>query len=383
MIPLSAPEIAGNEWKYVKECLDTGWVSSAGPFVTRFETEVSAYVGSTNAIAVANGTVGLHAALRAVGVQPGDEVLVPNLTFVAPVNAIVYCQAHPVLMDVHPHSWHIDIEKVSTFLAKECAPRDEGLFNKKTGRRVCAILPVHILGLACEIEEIVALARRYGLKVVEDAAEALGVRYRGRHVGTFGDMGVLSFNGNKIVTAGGGGMIVSDNDACSDYGRYLTMQAKDDPVEYFHGEIGYNYRLSNIQAAVGVAQLERIAQFIARKRAIAETYRAAFAECGGITPMPNLPDVEPNYWLYTVLLHETTDLSRRQTIIRELNARGICARPLWHTIHDLPPYRTCQAYCIEHSPRLYERGVSLPSSAGLDQAHLMKCIADFKQVING
>ena len=381
-IPISEPEISGNEWTYIKECLDTGWVSSAGPFVNRLEREVSAYVGIRNAIAVANGTVGLHAALRVVGVEPGDEVIVSNLTFVAPVNAIIYCQAHPVLMDADPNSWQIDTEKVAHFLSTECEVREKQCFNKKTGRRIHAILPVHILGLACEIDKIVDLSRQYYLKVVEDAAEGMGTRYRGQHVGTFGHIGVFSFNGNKIITAGGGGMIVTNDDGYSDYTRYLTTQAKDDPLEYVHGEVGFNYRLSNIQAALGVAQLERLDEFIRRKREIAEAYRGGLQDLDGITLMPSPPHVEPTYWLYTVLLSDASTLSQRRDVIRRLDARGVSARPLWHTVHDLPPYRSCQAYCIEHSPDLYRRGVSLPSSVGLDRGTLMTCISHLKKVIN-
>ncbi len=375
VIPLSVPEIQGNEWKYVKECLDTGWVSSAGPFVSRFERELAAYAGAAEAVAVVSGTAGLHVALRAVGVEPGDEVLVSGLTFVAPVNAILYCQASPVLMDADPRTWQIDCDKVAEFLDRECDRRGDATYNRRTGRRVRAIVAVHILGLACRMDRIVELARRYGLGVVEDAAEALGVRYQGRHVGTFGNIGVFSFNGNKIATAGGGGMLVTDNGRYAEHARYLTTQAKDDELEYVHGEVGYNYRLSNVQAAIGVAQLERIDEFVERKRAIAAAYHEAFSGLAGVTPMPVPPQTAATWWLYTILLPERTSLEERKAFIRGLHADGIHARPLWHPVHELAPYRGYQAYRIEHAPVLYRRAVSLPSSVGLQETDLARCIA--------
>lgn len=380
-IALSEPEIHGNEWKYIKECLDSGWVSSVGPFVDRFERELATYVGAKHAMAVVNGTAGLQVALKLIGLQPDEEVLVSDLTFVAPVNAINYCQAHPVLIDAHPQTWQMDPGKVADFLETRCELRGEQCVNKATGRRVRAILPVHILGLACDMERIMETARRYHLQVVEDAAEALGVRYQGRHVGTFGDVGVFSFNGNKIITSGGGGMMVTNNPAYADYARYLTTQAKDDALEYVHNEVGYNYRLTNIQAALGVAQLEQIDVFIAKKRSIACAYEQAFCGLDGITPMPTPPHTDATYWLYTILLEQGTTLTRRKEVVQRLNECGIGARPFWHTIHNLPPYRTSQAYRIEHSVRLYERGVSLPSSVGVKTQEQQRCIEVLKRII--
>lgn len=380
IIPLSEPEISGNEWQYVKECLDSGWVSSAGPFIGQFESAIASYVGAKNAVAVTNGTVGLHLALKLVGVEPGDEVMVSNLTFIASVNVIAYCNAHPVFIDAASDDWQIDPEKVARFLETQCVVRKGQCFNRQTGRRVRAIVPVHILGLACKIQRIVELAKSYGLAVVEDAAEALGVHYRGQHAGISGDVGVFSFNGNKIITTGGGGMLVTANDAYAEYARYLTTQAKDDPVEYVHNEIGYNYRMNNLQAAMGVAQLQRLPEFISRKRAIAEKYDEAFSDDESITLMPRPVDVTPTFWLYTVLLPPETTLAKRKQLLKKLNANGIGARPFWHPAHSLPPYQACQAFEIEHSVRLYERGISLPSSVGLKSADLERCIRVFKQV---
>lgn len=381
MIPLSAPEIRGNEWKYVKECLDTGWVSSVGSFVDRFEQEVAAYVGVPHAVAVMNGTAALHVGLQAIGLQPGEEVLVPTLTFIAPVNAIRYCGAFPVFVDAHPDSWQIDPEKVAQFLRQECVEREGHCYNRRSGRLIRAILPVHILGLACDMDRLVELARGYGLQVVEDAAEAMGVRYRGSHVGTFGDIGIFSFNGNKIITTGGGGILVTHDAKKADYARYLSTQAKDDALEYIHQEVGYNYRLTNLQAAVGVAQLEQLQAFIVKKRAIADAYKSALGTIDGLTLMPAPPGCETTYWLYTVLLGEGTTLEQRKEVIARLRGAGIEARPFWHPVHALAPYRHCQAYQIEHADRLYERGVSLPSSVGLTEAQLDHCVAEFRRCL--
>ena len=380
-IPLSVPEISGNEWKYLKECLESGWVSSSGPFVDRFEREIAAYVGAAHAVATVNGTAALQIALQVAGVKPDDEVLVSNLTFIAPVNAIRYCGANPVLVDAGLHSWQIDVEKLAWFLKEECFLKDAACFNKQTRRRVRAILPVHLLGLACEMDRICELARDYHLEVIEDAAEGMGVRYRGRHVGTFGQMGVFSFNGNKIITSGGGGVLVTDNAAHAEYARYLTTQAKDDELEYIHNEVGYNFRLSNLQAAVGVAQLEQLDGFIEKKRVIARAYTEAFQDVDAVTRMPSPAHTEPTYWLYTILLNEGTTLARRQAIVQTLRAEGIGVRPLWHPIHGLPPYRYAQAIQIEHSISLYERGISLPSSVGLEEAQLHRCMTRVKQAV--
>lgn len=381
-IPLSVPQISGNEWRYVKECLDAGWVSSAGPFVNRFEEAIAGYTGAKHAVAVVNGTAALHTALLIVGVKPGDEVLVSDLTFVAPANAIRYAGAHPVFMDADPKTWQMDPSKVEQFLNEECELRDEGCFNKKTGRRVAAILPVHILGFACEMDKIMALSRQFDLKVIEDAAEAMGVRYQGKHVGTFGDVGAFSFNGNKVITTGGGGMVVTNNKRYADYARYLTTQAKDDSLEYIHNEIGYNYRLTNLQAAVGLAQMEQLDHFIAKKREINSFYQETIiSSFDGIQTLSPAPECNPTYWLFAILLETAITLEKRQEVIRKLNQEGVGARSLWHTVHDLPPYANALAYRIEHSIDLYRRGVCLPSSVGTQPTDLQKVIDGMKKVL--
>lgn len=373
-VPLSEPVLRGNEWAYVKECLDTGWVSSVGAYVDRFEREVAAYVGAAHGVAAVNGTSAIHTALLVAGVQPGDEVIVSDLTFVAPVNAIRYCNAVPVFMDADPQTWQMDPAKVESFLREECERRDGVTTNKRTGRRVAAIVPVHILGLSCDITRIVAAAREYGLRIVEDATEALGVRWDGQHLGTFGDLGTFSFNGNKIITTGGGGVIVTNDAASAARAKYLTTQAKDDALEYVHHTVGFNYRLTNVLAAIGCAQLEQLDGFIARKREIAARYDAGVSRLG-LAPMPRQPRSQSNYWLYTCLLPAGTSLARRKAVIAALNAARIGARPLWHTIHDLPPFVDCPAYRIEHSPDLYARAISLPSGAGVSDADVDRSIA--------
>ncbi|PYS03038.1 MAG: LegC family aminotransferase [Acidobacteria bacterium] len=381
MIPLCIPEIRGNEWKYLKACLDTGWVSSAGPFVDRFEREMAAYVGSPHSIATVTGTAGLHVALKMIGLQPDEEVIVPDLTFVASVNAVRYCQAHPVFMDVDSQTWQMDPEKLERFLTTECEPRESQCFNKLSGRRVRAVLPVHVFGNACEIDRIVDLAKQYGLRVVEDAAGSIGVRYKGRHVGTFGDAGVISFNGNKTITAGGGGMIFTSDPERAKYARYLTTQAKNEGLEFFHMEVGFNYRLSNLHAAIGVAQLELVEEFLEKKRSIAKRYNEAFRDFADITVMPATPHTEAAYWQYMLLLAAGTTIEKRKAVLKGLFDNGVAARPFWHPIHSLPPYKAYQAYQIEHSVRLYERGIGLPCSVGLSSNDLEKAIATFKKVV--
>ncbi len=364
IIPLHVPEIGGRAWEYVKECLDTGWVSSVGSFVTRFETEFAAFVGASGAVGVVNGTSALHAALLAVGVQPGDEVLVSDLTFIAPVNAIRYCGAFPVFIDADARSWQMDAAKVERFFRERCEKRGDALINKKSGRRVRAIVPVHILGFACDIERIVLAAAQSGVKVVEDAAEALGVRVNGKHVGMFGDAAAFSFNGNKIMTTGGGGMVIARDPAVLAKVRYLTTQAKDDELEYVHNHVGYNYRLTNLQAALGVAQLEQMPSFIERKAVIGKRYLTELTAAGLQTLEP-FAGVSPTYWLNTFLLPRGTSIDQRKRFIRSLIERRIGARPLWHTIHDLPVSDGFEAYEIENSLDIYRRSVSLPSSAAL------------------
>lgn len=374
MIPLSVPEIRGNEWKYIKECLDTNWVSSAGSFVDRFEEIVSLYIGCSDGVATVNGTAALHTALLVAGVGPEDEVLVPTLTFIAPVNAIRYAGATPVFMDAEPNYWQMDPGKIMEFLDKECNWVQGLLTNKATGRPVKAILPVHILGHPCDMESILEIANKYNLLVIEDASESLGAKYKDRMAGSMGHIACLSFNGNKLITCGGGGMVITNNSEWANKAHYLTTQAKDDSLEYIHNEIGFNYRLTNLQAAMGVAQMEMIDEFILKKRQIAFRYHEAFQNMEFLEAMSCDPNVYSTYWLTTVLLNSEVTLKHRKRIVNFLIERGIGVRPLWHPIHSLPPYRDFQSYRIEHADNLYERAISLPSSVGLSDEDQDRCI---------
>ena len=366
-IPLSVPHIGGNEWEYVKECLDTNWVSSGGPFVDRFEHELAAYVGAAHGVATASGTAALHIALLVAGIEPDDEVLISTLTFIAPANAVRYCQAWPVFIDADPHYWQMDVEKVATFLEKECAWHNGELRNRSSGRRVKAVLPVHALGHPVDTAPLIEMARRFGLVVIEDATESLGARYLGEAVGHLGDIACFSFNGNKLMTTGGGGMIVTDNQLWAARARYLTTQAKDDPIEYVHNEIGYNYRLTNIQAALGCAQLEEIGRRLAAKRAIADTYREALSRLPGITPMPEAPWASSAFWMYTILVDEAGFGMDSRGLLRSLADAGIQARPLWQPLHMSRAHAQSQSYECEVAERLYHDALSLPCSVGLTQ----------------
>ena len=366
-IPLSVPEIGGNAWAYVKDCLDTGWVSSVGDYVKRFEHLIAESVGTRSAVATSSGTSALHVALLVSGIMPEDEVLVSTLTFIAPVNAIRYVGAWPVLMDVEPNFWQLDPQKIQDFLRKNCRYSRGKLTNRNTGRRVTAILPVHLLGHPVDMEPIVSVAREFGLLVIEDATECLGAQYRGQYAGTLGDVGCFSFNGNKIITTGGGGAIVTANDKWAERAKYLTMQAKDDMVEFVHGEIGYNYRLTNIQAALGCAQMERLREFIERKRAIASRYEIALKDVPGVTPMPQAPWAESIFWLYTVLIDEQKFGISARGLLDELEAKGIQTRPLWQPMHRSPVHRDCEAFHCDHADWLHARALSLPCSVGLTE----------------
>lgn len=364
-IPLCTPEIRGNEWTYIKECLDTGWVSSVGSFVDRFEQEVANRIGVQHAVSTVNGTAALHIALLVAGVQPNDEVLVPTLTFIAPVNAIRYIGAWPILIDADSNYWQVDTQKVTDFLEKECRWQNGELRNKASGRRVKAILPVHILGHPVDMKPLVDMARKYNLVVIEDATESLGAKYRGHSVGSLGDIACFSFNGNKIITTGGGGMIVTDNTDWAKKAKYLTTQAKDNPVEFVHGEIGYNYRLTNIQAAMGCAQMEKLNEYIATKRRIASTYTQALKDIAGILPMHQAEWADSIFWMYTVLVDAEQYGLDSRALLRRLEEAKIQTRPLWQPAHRSPAHAGAQAYQCKVADRLNREALSLPCSIGL------------------
>jgi perosamine synthetase len=373
-IPLCVPHISGREWEYVKACLDTGWVSSGGSYVTRFEQMTAEYVGAKHGIAATSGTAGLHVALQVAGVEPDDEVLVSALTFIAPANAVRYCGAWPVFIDAEPQYWQMDPQRVEDFFAKNCTWANGALVNNTTGRRVKAILPVHILGHPVDIDPILDLARKYQLPVVEDATESLGATYKGQKVGRLGDIACFSFNGNKLITTGGGGMIVTDNAEWAARAKYLTTQAKDDEVEYVHESIGYNYRLTNVQAALGCAQLEQITEFIDKKCAIARRYEDAFRPLPGVTPMPHALWAEAVFWLYTVLIDEAEYGEDSRALMRRLAQNNIQARPLWQPLHRSPAHAGAQSFGGEVADRINRMALSLPCSVGLEDDELQSVI---------
>lgn len=383
VVPLCVPNLDGNEWAYIKECLDTGWVSSVGSFVDRFEQELARYVGSHYAVATVSGTAALHIALLVAGVEPDDEVLVSTLTFIAPVNAIRYADAWPIFIDAEPTYWQMDPEKVAEFLEQDCHWANGELRNKVSGRRVKAILPVHILGHPCAMESICALAMRYNLTVIEDATESLGAQYKGKMVGNLGEIACFSFNGNKLITTGGGGMIVTDNAAWAKRARYLTTQAKDDPIEYIHHEIGYNYRLTNLQAAMGCAQLEQLDQFIATKRHIAQTYCEQLRNLPAITLPQESPDVCSAQWLFTILVNGigADHLNSRQ-LMHELQRRSIQSRPFWRPAHLQKAYQGLGVGTYTVSEELYQCGLSLPCSTNLTDHDLSYVVETIWAIAN-
>lgn len=366
-IPLCVPEMRGNEWRYVRECLDTNFVSSVGPFVDRFERMMADYVGTRHAVATVNGTAALHTALLVAGIRPDDEILVSDLTFIAPANAIRYVGAWPVFIDSEPHYWQMDPRQVSAFIENECQWHDGTLRNQGTGRRVRGIMPVHILGHPVDMDPILETARKYNLVVIEDATESLGARYKERKVGTMGHLACFSFNGNKIITTGGGGMIVTDNEAWAKKARYLTTQAKDDPLEFVHGEIGYNHRLTNVLAALGCAQMEVLDEYIAVKRRIAATYANELGHVSGLTLMKTAPWASSISWLYTILVDPDRFGLTSRDLLRRLADAGIQSRPLWQPMHLSPAHRENPARCCDVAAMLNRNAISLPCSVGLSE----------------
>ena len=385
VIPLCVPEIRGNEWAYLKECLDTNFVSSVGPFVQRFEQEFASPLQARQALAQASGTTALHVALLVAGVEPDDEVLVSTLTFIASANAIRYVGAWPVFIDAEPIYWQMDPQKVGDFLQQECHWDHGAWHNRTTGRRVKAIMPVHILGHPVDMDAILETARSYGLVVIEDATESLGAQYKGRAVGRLGDIACFSFNGNKLITTGSGGMLVTDNAAWAAKAKYLTTQAKDDPVEYIHGEIGYNYRLTNIQAALGCAQLEKLDEYIACKRRIAARYSQALQDVPGVTPMRTASWASSVFWMYTILLEGKPVGEDSRSFLQQLELANIQTRPLWQPIHLSPAHRGSYATDCSVAEWLNQVALSLPCSVGLTEEdqnrviHNVRVIAEAKQ----
>lgn len=366
-IPLAEPLLHGNEWKYVKDCLDTNWVSSVGSYVDRFEQMLAQRAGVRHAVACVNGTSALHVAYMVAGIGADDEVMMPALTFAAPAFAARYVGAWPLFIDVDRTTLTIDPVSVRDALVTACEVRDGHLVNKQTGRRVRAIVAVDLLGHPADMDALRAIADEYRLCLIEDAAESLGAVYRGLSIGSKSDVACFSFNGNKIITTGGGGMLVTNNASWAERARYLTTQAKDDPVEYIHNAVGYNYRLTNIQAALGVAQMEQLDAFVAAKRRIAERYRSALAGIPGIRVPQEAPWAQSTYWLYTIGVDPKTFGMTSRELLKMLTSDLIASRPLWHPLHSLPPFVGCTAHRVAVADEWYASGLSIPCSVGLSE----------------
>jgi aminotransferase in exopolysaccharide biosynthesis len=362
-VPLHAPRFSGNEKKYLIDCIDTTYVSYVGQYVSRFEDEVRQLTGARYAIAVSTGTAALHVALLLAEVAPGDEVITQPLTFIATANAISYCSAQPVFVDVERATLGLDPEKLNDFLLNNGILKSDGrCYNKKTGRKIAACVPMHTFGHPVRIDEIIEICQKYNIPVIEDAAEALGSFYKGQHAGTFGELGILSFNGNKPVTTGGGGMIITNDEAIAAKAKHLTTTAKKQhPWEFFHDEVGYNYRMPNINAAVGCAQMECFAEVLENKRATAQMYNQFFQEIG-IPFITEPAHALSNYWLNTIVLK---DRQEREQFLAYSREKGIQTRPVWTLMTHLPMYSHCQCASIETAQWLEDRLVNIPSSVRL------------------
>jgi perosamine synthetase len=363
-VALHEPRFGAEESRAVQECLDSGWVSSAGPFVDRFEAAIAEFTGAPFAIAAVNGTAALHAALVLVGVAPGDEVLVPTLTFVATANAVSYCGAVPHLVDSNEDDLGIDAGRLADYLDAIAIIEGDRCVNRATGRTIRALVPMHTFGHPVAIDALLEIARRFRLALVEDAAESLGSWYQGRHTGRFGQYGVLSFNGNKTITTGGGGMLLTEEEGLARAARHLTTTAKRPHRWAFdHDRIGFNYRLPNINAALGCAQLSRLPELLARKRDLAARYADAFAG-SGIRFVAEPAQTKSNYWLNTILLPPGSE-EQRNEVLAAANEAGIMTRPIWTPMHLLQIYRDCPRMNLPVAESLYRRAVNLPSSAFL------------------
>ncbi|MEI2738942.1 MAG: LegC family aminotransferase [Chitinophagaceae bacterium] len=376
MIPLSVPNIAGNEWKYVKDCLDTGWISSVGSYVTKFEQMVADFAGAKYGVAAVNGTAALHIALMLSGVKQGDYVILPNLTFVASANSIKYLGAEPLLIDADPNLWQMDLDLLEEFLENETDEKDGSLIYIKDGRRIGAIMPVHILGNMCDMDRFLSIVKKYPLPIVEDSTEALGTTYKGKSAGTFSPLACFSFNGNKIISTGGGGVIVTDDEALARHAKHITTTAKASSEEYYHDEVGYNYRLVNVLAAIGVGQMELLPSFVKRKRECTAYYKKELEGVGDIRFQQELPDVKTNAWLVTI----QTD--RQQQLLDHLNANNILSRRFWMPMNKLPMYKNCiYIRNQDNADYIYRTCLSIPSSTNITDEQLAIVVKEIKAAI--
>lgn len=381
-IPLSVPNLKGNELKYVTDAITTEWVSTAGPYVNKFEEEIAHYVKAEGAVSCQNGTSGLHISLLLMGVTSEDAVLVPTLTFIAAVNPVKYIGARPIFMDCDD-SLCMDPQKLKRFCEEECDFTEGKLVEKETGKHIKAVVVVHVFGNMADMETIMKVAQKYNLKVVEDATEAIGTYctdgcFEGSYAGTIGDIGVYSFNGNKIMTTGGGGMIVSNNTEYLKHAKHLTTQAKSDEANFIHDEVGYNYRMTNLQAAMGLAQLEQLEQFISTKQDNYYRYAEGLKEFENLELLDVREDIRSNRWFYALFCQGGS--KDRDNLIQRLAEMKVQCRPIWGLIHEQLPYREERAYQIEKAKYYWEHIVNIPCSTNLTRDDVEKVIQLIKQI---
>jgi aminotransferase in exopolysaccharide biosynthesis len=364
-VALHEPSFDGNEWLYLKECLDSTFVSSVGKFVNEFESQLSQFTGAKHAIAVVNGTAALHVALLLSGVKPGDEVLVPSLTFVATGNAVIYCGATPHFIDSSESNLGINVEKLRTYLLSSTKQVHGKCINRTSGRTIQTLVPMHTFGHVGELDELIEVANEFNIAVVEDAAESLGSYYKNRHSGTLGLLGVISFNGNKIVTTGGGGMLLTNDDVLAAKAKHLTTTAKlSHQWEFRHDQVAFNYRMPNLNAALGCAQMERIDSLVFAKRKLYENYRISFEGIQGLQLFKEPPNSTSNYWLQTLVLKKENE-SFRDSILEKTNASGYMTRPAWVPLSELKQFETAPRMNLESALSLARRIINLPSSPKL------------------
>ena len=359
-LALHEPLFVGNEKKYMEECIDSTFVSSVGKFVDRFEEDMARFTGAKKAVVCVNGTNALQMALLLAGVKQNDEVITQPLTFIATANAISYCGAHPVFVDIDKDTLGLGPKALEAFLSQNTEQKTDGCYNKTTNRKIAAIVPMHTFGHPCRIDEIAEICNQYRIELVEDAAESLGSYYKGQHTGTFGKIGVVSFNGNKIITTGGGGMLLFNDEKLAAKAKHLTTQAKvPHPWEFVHDEIGYNYRMPNINAAMGVAQLEQIELFLKAKRQLAEAYKNFFADKKGITYVIEPENTRSNYWLNAILLDNRNE---RDAFLEYTNKQGIMTRPVWELMNRLPMFQNAPCGDLSNAEWIADRLVNISSS---------------------
>lgn len=369
MILLSGPNIAGKEWEYVKECLDTAWVSSVGSYVTQFENMMAEYTNSKYAIATSSGTTALHISLILAGVERNDYVLAPNLTFIATLNSISYTGASPILVDIDEYTWQMNIDLIDNFLDENATIENGKCILKRDRRIIRAIMPVHVLGNMVDMDRLHSFSEKWKITVIEDATEALGSSYKGKHSGTFGKLGCFSFNGNKIITTGGGGMIITNDEVMAQRAKHLTTQAKADPFEYYHDEIGYNYRLVNVLAAMGVAQMEQLSGFILRKKQITEYYQTELKGIGDISFQKITSETNANCWLFTFRT------SKQKKLLDILNGSKMQSRPFWMPMNQLPMFlNSIYISNDDKTGQIYKECLSIPCSTNIKDEELKSIV---------